>query len=112
MKSSRGTKLAGPEKTLFSGEYWTGRQALEYGLVDDVGDLRSVLRARFGAKVQTPLISAERGLFGRRTQGISGYGIGGHLGGDWAADFWNRPGLVDEILSAIEARAMWARFGL
>jgi serine protease SohB len=102
VKASRGAKLAGPEKTLFSGEYWAGTKAMEYGLVDRIGDLRSVLRERFGKNVLTPLISSERGWFGRRTQGV-------------AADidgFWSRPGLADEVVSTIEARAMWARYGL
>ena len=66
MKSRRGGKLSGPEESLFSGEYWTGRRALDFGLVDAIGDLRSVLRERFGDKVYTPLVTAERGLFGRR----------------------------------------------
>ncbi len=56
VKSRRGDKLAGPENDLFSGEYWTGRRGLELGLVDAIGDLRSTLRARFGDKVETPLI--------------------------------------------------------
>src|ERR1700691_197459 len=47
VKSRRGGKLNGPEIELFSGEYWTGRRALELGLIDDVGDLRGVLRQRF-----------------------------------------------------------------
>jgi signal peptide peptidase SppA len=101
VKASRGAKLTGPEKTLFSGEYWVGAKAMEYGLVDRVGDLRSVLRERFGKSVLTPLISAERGWLGRRAHGV-------------AAEidaFWNHPGLADEVVSAIEARAMWARFG-
>ena len=55
VKSRRGGKLNGPENDLFSGEYWTGRRALELGLVDAIGDLRSVLRERFGDKVVTPL---------------------------------------------------------
>ena len=62
-------QAAGPENDLFSGEYWTGRRALELGLVDAIGDLRGVLRERFGDKVVTPLISAERGWFGRRVPG-------------------------------------------
>src|SRR5271154_6354152 len=53
VKSRRGTKLTGPENDLFSGEYWTGRRALELGLIDSIGDLRSVLRERFGNKVVT-----------------------------------------------------------
>src|SRR5262249_42667006 len=105
VKASRGAKLTGPEKTLFSGQYWVGTQAVAYGLADRVGDLRSVLRERFGEEVRTPLISSERGWFGRRAQGIRG--IGSQIG-----DVWTLPGLADDIISAVEARAIWARFGL
>ena len=72
VKSRRGDKLNGPENDLFSGEYWTGRRALGLGLVDAIGDLRSTLRARFGDKVYTPLVTAERSLFGRRVWGVGG----------------------------------------
>src|SRR5580658_148815 len=61
VKARRGGKLNGPENDLFSGEYWTGRRGLELGLVDGIGDLRGVLRERFGDNVVTPLVSAERG---------------------------------------------------
>jgi serine protease SohB len=100
VKSRRGAKLAGPENDLFSGEYWTGRRALELGLVDGIGDLRGVLRERFGEKVVTPLVSAERGWFGRRVPGV-----GGPLG-------LLQGGLSEDLISALEARAMWARYGL
>jgi serine protease SohB len=40
-------------------------------LVDELGDLRSALRARFGDKVKMRLITAQRGLFGRRVPGVS-----------------------------------------
>src|ERR1700730_9874118 len=63
VKARRGAKLAGPEKTLFSGEYWGGDEAIEYGLVDRLGDVRSGLREGFGKDVRMPLISSERGLF-------------------------------------------------
>ena len=62
VKSRRGGKLNGPEESLFSGEYWTGRRALTFGLADAIGDLRSLLRERFGDKVYMPLITPERGL--------------------------------------------------
>jgi len=99
VKSRRGGKLNGPEDSLFSGEYWTGRRALELGLVDGVGELRNTLRVRFGDKVATPLVSAERRLFGRRVSGVSG------------AAFMPT-GLAEDIISALEARALWARYGL
>ena len=107
VKARRGSKLDGRETALFSGEFWTGAKARELGLVDAVGELRSALRERYGEKVVTPLI-AERGLFGRRTPGIGGGGIGDAL----AEQLVRRPGLTDDIVSALEARALWARYGL
>ena len=108
VKSRRAGKLKGPENELFSGEYWTGRRALELGLVDGIGDLRSVLRERFGDKVVTPLVSAGRGLFGRRALGVGrpDLGLAGMPAGLVSA------GLGEDLLSALEARALWARYGL
>jgi signal peptide peptidase SppA len=103
VKRSRGARLKGPEKTVFSGEYWTGSKAIELGLADAIGDLRSTLRARFGEDVLTPLISPARGWLGRVQPGVGAVGIDGLLGG---------AGFAEEIISALEARALWARFGL
>jgi serine protease SohB len=105
VKSRRGSKLNGAEEDLFSGEYWTGHRGLELGLVDALGDLRGVLRQRYGDKVVTPLISAERGWLGRRMPGIGGSG-GGSNGELLQA------GLAGDLISALEARALWARYGL
>ena len=99
VKSRRAGKLGGPQDDLFSGAYWAGRRALELGLVDAIGDLRSVLRERFGDKVVTPLVSAERGWLGRRLLGA---------GTREAAQL----GLAEDVISALEARAIWARYGL
>ena len=71
VKGSRGARLKGPEKTLFSGEYWTGSKAIELGIADGIGDLRTTLRARFGDDVVTPLVSPARGWFGRVQPGVS-----------------------------------------
>jgi serine protease SohB len=106
VKSRRGGKLSGSEESLFSGEYWTGRRALALGLVDAIGDLRSVLRERFGDKVHMPLITPERSFLGRRAFGIGPDAL--LAAGPRAAPF----GLADDIIAALEARALWARFGL
>src|SRR5690242_894773 len=71
VKERRGSKLNGSDKTLFSGEFWTAEKAIELGLADRMGDLRSVLRDRYGEKVHMPLISAERSLFGRWLPGVN-----------------------------------------
>src|SRR5450631_2040195 len=96
-----GGKLKGNEKTLFSGEFWTAQMAVELGLADRIGDLRSTLRERYGEKVRTPLISEGRGLFGRRIPGL------GSL--DALA---RQPGLAADLLSTLEERAVWGRYGL
>jgi serine protease SohB len=103
VKSRRGAKLQGPENDLFSGEYWTGKKAMELGLVDAIGDLRGTLRERFGDKVVTPLITAERGFLGRRILGVAGSD---------AMQAATGLGLTEDLISALEARAIWARYGL
>jgi serine protease SohB len=102
VQERRGPKLQGPEKTLFSGEFWTGTRAIELGLADSLGELRATLRERFGEKVLTPLVNAERSSIVRRLIGAQSA----------EGDLLGRPGLADEVISALEARALWARYGL
>jgi serine protease SohB len=98
VKERRGAKLNGADKTLFSGEFWTATNALDLGLIDNIGDLRSFLRARYGDKVRTPLIAAEKSFWARRIPGMGKMEIG--------------RGLADEAISALEERAIWSRYGL
>jgi serine protease SohB len=103
VRERRGAKLRGPEDDLFSGEYWPGRQAIELGLADEIGDLHSVMRRRFGDEVMTPLIAPERSFFGRARPGV----------GVDALDFLAGPAdFAGDIISALETRALWARYGL
>jgi signal peptide peptidase SppA len=104
VKASRGARLKGAEDSLFTGEYWAGDTAVSLGLADGIGDLRSTLRARYGEKVLTPVIAQPTGLFsglfGRRSPGA------GQL-----SALEGIPGLPDELISALETRAIWAKFG-
>jgi signal peptide peptidase SppA len=102
VKERRGAKLKGQETALFSGEYWAGKQAVELGLADGLDDVRAVLHRRYGDKVRTPLM-AERGWFGRR---IPGVGIG------QLEQALMDMGLAENVVSTIETRALWARYGL
>jgi serine protease SohB len=102
VKERRGPKLAGPEKTLFSGEYWTGATAVELGIVDAIGDLRSFLRERYGDEVLMPLMPMEKGFFAKRLRGA----------GSELELFARRSGWADDMVSALEARALWSRYGL
>jgi serine protease SohB len=101
VEERRAGKLKTGEKNLFSGEFWTAQTAIDLGLADSIGDLRSTLRQRYGEKVRTPLISESRGFFGRRIPGL------GSL-----ENIARQPGLAGEFISALEERALWGRYGL
>ena len=102
VRERRGGRLKGGEKALFSGEFWTGKKALELGLVDGIGELRQVMRARFGERVVLKRLDAARPWW-RRRFGLAG--VGPPLRPepqDWVAG----------LLAAVEERALWSRFGL
>ncbi len=104
VKDRRGGKI--PDRDdLFTGDFWTGKAAVDLGLVDDLGDMRSFLKARYGDKTKLKLISASRGLFGRRL-GMFGSQQGGSFGAEAAA------GLVEGLATEANERALWARYGL
>src|SRR5947209_20228966 len=104
VKQSRGMRLKGADDVLFSGEYWAGDTSVALGLADGVGDLRSILRARYGDKVQMPVIAPPTGL-------LSGL-LGRKSGAGSASSLDGFSGLPDEAISALETRAIWARYGL
>jgi signal peptide peptidase SppA len=105
VKQSRGDRLKGADDVLFSGEYWAGETSVSLGLADAIGDLRSTLRARYGEKVLSPVIAPPTGLLsgllGRKSAGAGTLESLGDVAG-----------LPDELISALETRAIWAKFGL
>jgi len=94
----RAGKIDTGDESLFSGDVLTGRMALNRGLVDGIGELRGVMRARYGDNVKLRPFVAER----RR----------------WP--FWRRVpftarepiATIADLADWIEARLLWARFGL
>jgi signal peptide peptidase SppA len=105
VKESRGARIATAGDSLFTGEFWSGRQALELGLIDGIMDIRTKMRALYGEDVRLKLVSTERGLLRRKTAvGVSVSGT------EYGISFGK--GFADDIISALEERAIWARFGL
>src|SRR3954454_568565 len=104
VKQSRGNRLKGADDVLFTGEYWAGETSVSLGLADAVGDLRTTLRSRYGDKVLTPVIAPASGilsgLLGRRSAGADVMGVVDGV-----------TSLPDELISALETRAIWAKFG-
>lgn len=100
VRARRDERLTAPADEVFSGAFWTGRAALSMGLIDGLGDLRTVMRQRFGEKVRLRPIGAERSWLRRRLGLAAGPAAGD--AGVWA----------DAVVSAVEERMLWGRFGL
>jgi signal peptide peptidase SppA len=106
VKERRAGKLTGPEEELFSGAYWSAAKAIELGLIDGIADLRSKMRALHGPKVRLRAIPmAPGGLLSRFRRWPSFHGgasDGVALG----------PSFADDLISAVETRSLWSKFGL
>ncbi len=105
VKERRAGKLAGPDGELFSGAFWSAARAAEFGLIDGISDVRTKMRELFGEKVRLKVVPTERtGLMAqlKRWQGASSE-VPGASGG---------LAFADDLVSAIETRALWSRFGL
>lgn len=97
VRNRRGVRLKAGDEAVFEGQIFTGRRALEIGLIDGVGSLQGVLRERFGDKVKLPTLSPGRSWLQRRL-GLTTGGAAKALG--------------DGLLASLEERAIWARYGL
>ena len=93
VRARRGGRLKAPEDALFSGRFWTGREAVELGLADALGDVDGEARRRFGDKVSIIRLGQRRRPF------------------PWRLIPGARDG-AEAIAAALEERAAWARLGL
>ncbi len=94
VETRRADRLTPGEETLFDGRVWTGERAHALGLIDGVGQMRPILRQRFGDKVRLKVIGEPRGLL-RRRLGLT-----------------EAEALPAATLATLEERLIWARFGL
>ncbi|MGD9536499.1 MAG: S49 family peptidase [Alphaproteobacteria bacterium] len=102
VRARRGRRLRAGEDDLFSGEFWVGKRAVELGLADGIGDLRGIVRDRFGKRVRLRAIGRRESWLRRRL------GLPPARGGEAALGH----GLADGLIGALEARAWWGRYGL
>ena len=97
VRTRRGGRLNGIDEELFSGDFWIGELARARGIVDEIGDLHTTMRARYGDNVDLRLINQRKGGL-RRLAGMAAPAGMGTVGSD--------------LLASIEERALWARYGL
>ena len=94
VRERRQGRLKGDDATLFSGEFWTGRRALDLGLIDGLGDVGATMKAEFGDRTRFRVFGGDT-VWWRRRLGVASPGA-----------------LAEELLAAVDSRLMWGRYGL
>ncbi|HJO87135.1 MAG TPA: S49 family peptidase [Rhodospirillales bacterium] len=105
VRERRKDKLNASEDELFTGAFWTGRRALEMGLIDGLGELTSVMQERYGDKVRFRPVEQRQNWLKQKL----GFGMTNR---NWPAPKGAMSSIVDEVLVAIEERGLWNKFGL
>ena len=93
VEESRGSKLnknSGIE--LFSGEFWTGKKAKELGLIDGLGNADQILREKFGEEVEIKKFGKPKGWLAKKLSSSQDH--------------------TDKLISILEERSIWQRYGL
>ena len=97
VRERRGKKLNSNEKDLMEGQFWTGTAALEHGIIDGIGDYKSILKQKHGEDIKFMDFRIEKG-------------IANFLGAQYKPSFpssWS-----DDLFQSIEEKATWGRYGL
>lgn len=97
VKKHRSGKLSSDESELFSGAFWTGKPALEHGLVDGIGSMHKVCRERFGDDIlfhEEEPASKKKKLWQR------------------LLDVYSPHAFAKAFFDVAEARAAYGRYGL
>ena len=95
VKEARGDKLKDIQKNIFSGQVWNGEEATKIGLIDGVGDMRSIMKEKLGEDVKFKRLKDEKGFF----KGLLGV---------------HRPNvsIAEDVIKTIETRGEWGKYGL
>lgn len=105
VKERRGSMLKGADAELFSGAFWSGPRALEHGLIDGISDVRTKMREVHGDKVRLRVVPLGGSGWLSWLRKVPAFDT---IAGDTGT------GLIDpqRVISAIEARLLWSRYGL
>ncbi len=106
VKDRRAARLKGLDSELFSGAFWSAAKALDLGLIDGVSDVRSKMRELHGEDVQLKVVPFGPGGWLSRLFRLP------RLGQIGVGELPPALALADDLVSAIETRALWSRYGL
>ena len=62
VSNRRKGKLKEKEENLFTGAFWSGKDAKKLGLIDDIADVRSKMKEKFGDKIEIKEVTSKKGF--------------------------------------------------
>lgn len=62
VSSRRNGKLKKSEDELFTGAFWSGKDAFKLGLIDGISDMRAKMKEKFGEKIEFKEITTKKGF--------------------------------------------------
>ena len=93
VEESRGIKLnknTGIE--LFSGEFWTGKKSKDLGLIDGLGNIDQILKDKFGEEIEIKKFGKPKGWIAKKLSSSEDH--------------------AEKLISILEERSIWHRYGL
>ena len=97
---SRIKKINKQNKNIFSGSFWVGKEAIKLGLVDGIGDLKTVMEKKFGEKLRYVLIKPKK-TFLKSIFSKSFY----------SKDLVDTKKIINDMMTYMESRNIWGRYG-
>lgn len=70
VKTSRKGKLKSKDDDIFNGKFWSGKQAKQLGLIDEIGFYEEILTEKFGKKIIFKEISAPKGFLQKKLSAL------------------------------------------
>ncbi|MGH1417790.1 MAG: S49 family peptidase [Hyphomicrobiaceae bacterium] len=112
VKERRAEHLNSPDNDLFNGAFWSATKAHELGLIDGISDVRSKMRELFGKKVKLRRVPMSKGgLFSRLKRLSVATSEPLAVSQLLSADANDGLSISDAVVSTLERRSLWSRFG-
>ena len=93
VEESRSTKLKKDKNTdLFTGEFWSGSKAKDFGLVDGLGNADEILREKFGEDVVIKKFEKSKSWLNKKLSGAS-------------------ENQIENLLNILEEKSIWQKYG-
>ena len=96
VRERRKDQLKKSDEELFNGAFWSGKTAVDIGLVDAVSDMRSTMKTKFGDKIKFINIEPKKKGFIK----------------ELLSSKFGRLNLASDLIDKIEERGIWSKFGL